>query len=193
MQAVVLASGSQYRAQLLTRLGIDFNVLSPDIDESALAGEPPAILSTRLACEKAHAASRLIDQACLIIASDQVVSNGHVTLGKPGTPDRARAQLASMSGQSVEFFTSLYILETSSGRHFTALDTTRATLRMLDEQSIARYVEADNPLDCAGSFKVETLGICLFESIESQDPTALIGLPLIKTCEGLRHFGLPLP
>lgn len=204
MQVVVLASGSQYRAQLLTRLGIEFEALSPDIDESALDGELPAELSPRLAREKAQAAKQMLESndgrdpakplhRHLIIASDQVASIGNVTLGKPGTPELAASQLASMSGHCVNFYTSLYILEPSTGRHFAALDITQATLRKLDEQSIARYLAHDEPLDCAGSFKVESLGISLFESIKSDDPTALIGLPLIKVCEGLRYLGLQLP
>ncbi|MFK8078721.1 MAG: nucleoside triphosphate pyrophosphatase [Granulosicoccus sp.] len=193
MQAVVLASGSQYRAQLLTRLGLDFRVVNPDIDETPLTREPPADLSKRLARQKAEAAGRMLTGDHLIIASDQVVANGDSTLGKPGTPQRACEQLANMSGRCVDVFTSLHIIETSSARHFAALDNTRATLRVLDEQSIARYIAQDAPLDCAGSFKAEALGITLFETIHSNDPTALIGLPMIKVCEGLRYFGIQLP
>lgn len=204
MQAVVLASGSQYRAELLSRLRIDFQAISPDVDESGLESESPSELATRLARLKADAVCDTLAKAAdhrrnpsntahLIIGSDQVASIGNVTLGKPGTSERACAQLASMSGQCVTFFTALCILETSSGRCSTALDSTRATLRALDEKSIARYVALDQPLDCAGSFKVESLGISLFESIQCDDPTALVGLPLIKVCEGLRKFGLQLP
>ncbi|MFK7996982.1 MAG: nucleoside triphosphate pyrophosphatase [Granulosicoccus sp.] len=204
MQAVVLASGSQYRAQLLSRLGVDFRVISPDIDESIRAGEPFSALSLRLAREKALKVSQMLAEDsqsetalslpdCLIIASDQVASVGNTALGKPGTEERAIAQLSSMSGQCVEFFTSLHILQPSTGRHFSALDITSATLRVLDHQTITRYLAIDKPLDCAGSFKVESIGISLFETIKSDDPTALIGLPLIKVCEGLRHFGVPMP
>lgn len=204
MQAVVLASGSQYRAQLLSRLGLEFEAVSPDLDESALPGESPTELATRLARQKAETASLMLErgdnqrpvkkyQSCLIIGSDQVASIGNVTLGKPGTTERACAQLARMSGQCVEFLTALHILDTSTGRHFSALDVTKATLRKLDEPSIARYVALDKPLDCAGSFKVEAMGISLFESVSCDDPTALVGLPLIKVCEGLRYFGMQLP
>lgn len=205
MQPVVLASGSRYRAQLLARLNIRFTAVSPDIDETALKAELPADLAGRLARHKAHRAKELLrlsatnrvhaarGQASLIIASDQVASNGSHILGKPGTFQRACEQLASMSGQEVSFFTSLLILNTYNEETFAAMDVTRVRLRELDEQSIARYVTADNPLDCAGSFKVESLGISLFDDVHTNDPTALIGLPMIKVCEGLRKFGLALP
>lgn len=208
MQVLVLASGSQYRANLLKRLMLPFCQFSPDIDESAHSSELPADLAQRLARGKACAPSLttwLNTQAenddstvaqhdnPLIIASDQVASVNQILLGKPGTVDRARQQLHDMSGRKVTFSTALHMVNLTSGEHFSALDTTIAHLRKLSTAEINRYIDDDNPLDCAGSFKVEALGISLFESVESQDPTALEGLPLIAVCEGLRQFGVPVP
>ena len=215
MQALVLASGSQYRAELLTRLGIEFQVISPDVDESAHSGEMPAELAVRLAANKAEAArSRLLslgdsqtglspsgampsgvlqNSHAIIIASDQVASTGNTLLGKPLHAENACRQLAGMSGRTVTFHTSLHLLHVQSHNCYTALDVTRATLRKLDTLTIARYVERDQPLQCAGSFKVESLGISLFESVISEDPTALVGLPMIELCRGLRQFGLQIP
>ena len=142
--------------------------------------------------EELRPASRA-DASTLIIASDQVAACGDNVLGKPLTMDNARAQLASMSGQTVDFYTALDILHLQTGVHYTALDTTRVTLRLLDELTIERYLDLEKPLDCAGSFKVEALGISLFDAVTSEDPTALIGLPLISVCKGLRHFGWSVP
>lgn len=205
MQALVLASGSQYRAELLTRLGIPFQTISPDIDESVRVEELPASLAQRLAQEKAIAAQHRWLQprdtassasggtTALIIASDQVASVDKTRLSKPMDVDTAHRQLASMSGRTVSFHTALHLLDVTSQQCYQALDITHATLRELDSQTIARYVERDQPLDCAGSFKVESLGISLFESVRSEDPTALIGLPMIELCRGLRQFGLQVP
>ena len=231
MQVLVLASGSQYRAELLTRLRHPFVQFSPQIDESAHPLEQPAELAQRLARQKACAASlkdflasqlseppgkqfhrpdesaapsptpsttpasapSIANSGAIIIASDQVASVGTRLLGKPGTATRAREQLASMRGERVVFSTALYMLNTRSQQVFTALDQTIAHLRMLSDVEIERYVDADQPLDCAGSFKVEALGISLFESVESQDPTALIGLPMIAVCNGLREMGVAVP
>lgn len=205
MQAVVLGSGSQYRAQLLTRLNIRFTTISPDIDESAKPDELPVDLAARLARQKAHKAKDQLIGAVhatqpqqpahlpIIIASDQVASNSSIVLGKPGTVEKACSQLASMSGSDVTFFTSLFMLNTRTDATFSAMDVTQVKLRKLDAHEIARYVAADDPLQCAGSFKVESLGISLFQAIQSDDPTALIGLPMIKLCEGLRRFGLDVP
>jgi len=165
MQGLVLASSSQYRAELLSRLGITFDTISPDIDESAHPGEPPDVLAKRLAQTKALAAVQLLERR------GQKLQSRH-----PGPT------LVIASD-----------LDLQSGTHFSALDITRAKLRSLDSATIRRYVEYDKPLDCAGSFKVESLGISLFESIDSVDPTALIGLPMIELCKGLRQFGWQLP
>ncbi|ASJ74443.1 Maf family protein [Granulosicoccus antarcticus] len=193
MQVLVLASGSRYRAELLQRLKLPFSQLSPDIDETATPGEPPAALATRLAGAKAAAARSLTSEPAIIIASDQVAALNFERLRKPGSVELARAQINKMNGQYVDFFTALCLLDTTTGHQFTALDHTRARLRELSEAEITRYIDADLPLDCAGSFKVESLGISLFDSVDSSDPTALIGLPLIALCKGLRTFGFSLP
>ena len=194
----VLASGSRFRAELLSRLNRPFLQVSPNVDESALAAEPPDKLATRLAAIKASAPSiaEFVAKSAsppIIIASDQVAAFNNQLLGKPGTFERAREQLVSMRGQAVSFYTSLHMINLEDGRQFSALDTTVATLRALTESEIVRYLEADQPLECAGSFKVESLGISLFSSVETNDPTALIGLPMIAVCEGLRQFGLDVP
>lgn len=193
MQVLVLASGSPYRAELLRRLNLPFEQCSPDIDESAFSGEAPDALAMRLAHEKANAARILTQPGALVIASDQVAACGAERLHKPGSEARARAQLHRMSGHSVDFYTALCLLDTGSGHCYTALDRTTAHLRSLDDEEIARYVSAEQPLDCAGSFKVESLGISLFRSVDCQDPTALIGLPMIALCEGLRQSGIRIP
>ena len=193
MQVLVLGSGSRYRAELLQRLKLTFSQVSPNIDETARSGEPPDKLATRLADEKAAAVRSIASETAIIITSDQVAALGSERLRKPGSVEVALDQLREMSGQSVDFFTSLCLLDTATGNKFSALDHTRASLRRLSEVEIVRYIDADSPLDCAGSFKVESLGITLFESIDSKDPTALIGLPLIAVCEGLRQFGIALP
>ncbi|MFT4729235.1 MAG: septum formation protein [Granulosicoccus sp.] len=194
----LLASGSHYRADLLKRLNRPFQQVSPDVDESQHLNEAPTTLASRLAKTKANASAirEFIATApnhSIIIASDQVAALGDQILGKPGTLERARQQLASMQGQSVSFHTSLYMRNLADDTHFSALDTTVAKLRMLSSGEIERYLDADNPLDCAGSFKVESLGISLFSSVETSDPTALVGLPMIALCEGLRQFGLEVP
>ncbi len=203
MQVVVLASGSQYRAELLQRLGVPFQVISPDVDETVQQNEHPEMLARRLARQKALRAEQMLQQNranggsttqhVIIIGSDQVACFDQQILGKPGSIANACDQLTAMSGQAVHFLTSVYMLHTASGRQFEALDVTVATLRSLKRDSIERYVSADQPLDCAGSFKVEALGISLFETISSQDPSALVGLPLISVCQGLRQFGVEVP
>ena len=194
----LLASGSKYRAELLSRLKLPFLQISPDADESHRTDESPTELAHRLAKTKADApiVADVVAKAAkplIIIASDQVAALGDTILGKPGTLDRARQQLQSMQGHSVSFHTSLYMLNTADGSQCRYLDTTIATLRSLSASEIDRYLASDNPLDCAGSFKVETLGISLFSSVETTDPTALVGLPMISVCEGLRQFGLEVP
>lgn len=197
MQAIVLASGSIYRQELVSRLGIKFQCISPDIDESAHAGEHAATLAQRLALQKAQRAHQLLDTKStsntIVIASDQVACVANKLLGKPLSPTRAVAQLTTMNGKVVEFHTALSILNTATGEQFSAIDITYAKLRNLGTDEIERYIAFDKPFDCAGSFKMESLGISLFESIKCEDPTALIGLPLIKVCEGLRLFGVSLP
>jgi septum formation protein len=191
MPRLVLASTSPYRRELLARLRLPFDVARPDTDETPLPGEAPTSLAQRLAAAKAGAVARDHGDAW-VLGSDQVAELGDVALGKPGDRAKALAQLAAMSGRSVHFRTAVCLTH-ADGRQFDALDTTTVHFRTLDGDEIARYVDAEQPFDCAGSFKSEGLGIVLFESIESQDPTALVGLPLIATAQLLREAGFRLP
>lgn len=188
---LLLASTSVYRRELLTRLGLSFDTARPDTDETPQPGEAPLALAARLAVAKAEAVAALHPQAW-VIGADQVAEFDGRPIGKPGGRDGALAQLAAMSGREVRFLTGLCV--TRHGETpLTALDTTVARFRVLSEAEIVRYVDAEQPYDCAGSFKSEGLGIALFEAIESRDPTALIGLPLIATARLLREAGYALP
>lgn len=196
---LILASTSPYRRDLLSRLGLDFSVARPDTDETPLPGEAPEALAVRLAAAKAEAVlsrtARDGDAALAnawAIGSDQVAELDGRPLGKPGSVENAIAQLTAMSGQSVRFLTAL-CLAGPDGRRFEALDVTVVRFRTLAPDEIARYVERERPLDCAGSFKSEGLGIALFDAIDTQDPTALIGLPLIATARRLREAGYAIP
>ena len=192
MTTLVLASGSRYRAAQLATLGVPFESDAPDIDESALPGETPDALAVRLAAEKARAVLERHPHA-LVLGGDQVATLCGTRLGKPGDAASARAQLARQSGRCVEFLGAVHLIDGRDGRERSALVSTRATLRVLADEEIFRYVERDAPLDCAGAFKVESLGIALFERIESSDPSALVGLPLIATARLLRECGLAVP
>ena len=189
---LVLASTSSYRQMLLERLSIPFELARPDTDETPLPGEPPATTAERLAAEKARAVAAAWPDA-LIIGSDQVAYLGDQVFGKPGTESRAIAQLQQMSGQTVVFNTALALLNTRSGHLQTAGIPTRVRFRTLTEAEIRRYVAKEQPLDCAGSAKSEGLGISLLEALSGDDPTALIGLPLIALSRMLRAEGLELP
>ncbi len=198
MQVLVLASGSQYRAELLNRLNRPFQQFSPNVDESPKSVESAPDLATRLAKMKSEAPLLNdfvgnLPNSAIVIASDQVAAVDDKFLGKPGTLEQASKQLCAMRGKTVSFYTALYLRNTANDHYFSALDVTTATLRALELDEIERYLIADNPIDCAGSFKVESLGISLFERIESSDPTALVGLPMIQLCKGLRRFGLNVP
>jgi len=190
---LVLASTSRYRRELLTRLTANFRAVAPQVDEAALPGEPPATLAQRLAAAKARDVAQRMPGA-LVIGSDQVADLDGRILGKPGAPDSARAQLAASSGREVVFHTAVCLVDAreTPARAFAAIDATRVSFRELAPDEIARYVAREQPLDCAGSFKVEGLGIALFERIESVDPTALIGLPLMALCRLLRAAGIVL-
>lgn len=189
---LILASSSPYRKALLQRLGLDFTAVSPDVDEKAKPGETPEVTVQRLAAGKAAAVAAAYP-GTLIIASDQIaVLNGEV-LTKPGSRDRARQQLESMAGHRVTFLTSLCVLNAAQGRKQTACIPCTVTFRPYTAAEIERYLDADAPYDCAGSFKSEQLGIALVEEIEGQDPTALIGLPLIRLAQMLREEGLSIP
>ncbi len=191
MPPLVLASTSRYRAGLLARLGLPFDSARPEVDERPRPAEPPASLALRLAAAKAEAVAASRPDA-LVLGSDQVASCDGRILGKPGSRDAAIAQLQQMSGREAVFLTAV-ALAGAGGPVEQALDTTTVRFRSLAVDEIARYVDAESPLDCAGSFKAEGLGIVLFEAIESRDPTALIGLPLIATARLLRARGVLLP
>lgn len=188
---VILASSSVYRQALLQRLLSDFECATPHIDEAAVPGETPAAMATRLASLKAHFFTGSRPDA-IVIGSDQVPALGAATLHKPGDRDRAIRQLTDCSGRAVEFLTAVTIVG-PGGREESHIDRTNVLFRELTTAEIERYVDAEQPLDCAGSFKAEGLGIALFERIDSADPTALQGLPLIWLAGALRRFGLELP
>ncbi|MEO7066203.1 MAG: Maf family nucleotide pyrophosphatase [Rhodanobacter sp.] len=190
--AVVLGSTSRYRAELLHRLLSHFEQHAPGTDETPLPDEAPAARALRLAIAKANAAASG-QQNALIIGSDQVAELNGSILRKPGTAERAYAQLRASSGQVVAFHTALCLLDTRSGHQHVHVDRTLVCFRTLNNAEIQRYVEHEQPLDCAGSFKAEGLGISLFKRIESEDPTALIGLPLIALARLLRDCGVVLP
>jgi septum formation protein len=192
LPTLVLGSTSRYRAELLRRLYPDFEQRSPGTDENPLPGERPKDRALRLAIAKAHAAAEGLEDA-LVIGSDQVAELEGVVLDKPGTAERAHAQLAASSGREVHFHTALCLRDTRSGQDLVHVDHTHVYFRSLDADEIARYIEREQPLDCAGSFKCEGLGISLFERIDNEDPTALIGLPLIALARLLREAGIPLP
>ncbi len=186
---LVLASSSAYRRALLERLGIPFSCDSPDIDETRRSGEPPRDLAIRLARGKAeHVAARSADS--LVIGSDQLAELDGEVIGKPGTPENAVRELQRMSSHTVQFITAIAVLDTASRVLQEHVDVTRVTFRALDDATIARYVELESPIDCAGAIKSEGLGIALLERIESQDPSALVGLPLIRLAQMLRAGGL---
>lgn len=189
---IVLGSTSRYRAELLRRLLPDFEQVAPHTDESPLPHEAPPARALRLAIAKAEAVARSCGDA-LVIGSDQVAEVDGVVLDKPGSSERACAQLAASSGRSVRFHTALCLLDTRQGRKQTYVDDTRVRFRDLAPAEIARYVEREQPLDCAGSFKCEGLGISLFSAIDSNDPSALIGLPLIALARLLRDAGVAVP
>jgi len=186
---LVLASTSRYRRELLARLRLPFEVEPPEVDERPLAGEAPAATAARLALAKAGAvAARRAD--AVVIGSDQVADLDGRAIGKPGDHERARAQLLAMSGRIVLFHTAVAVVCSASG--FRAAERVLVTVRFreLRKGEIERYLRAETPYDCAGSAKIETLGIALVESVDSTDPTALVGLPLIRTCALLRAAGI---
>lgn len=189
---LVLASTSAYRRTLLERLTIPFAVARPDTDETPLPGETPAATAERLAAEKARAVARDWPDA-LIIGSDQVAHMGNEVFGKPDTEARAVEQLQRMSGQTVIFHTALALLNTRSGHIQVEGVPTSVRFRTLGDDEIRRYVAKERPLDCAGSAKSEGLGIALLDALSGDDPTALIGLPLIALCRMLRAEGVDLP
>ena len=188
---VVLGSTSPYRRELLARLRLPFEVAAPEVDESARPGEPPAVLARRLALAKAHAVGARFPHAA-VIGSDQVAElDGH-GLGKPGSHEKAVAQLRLMRGRTVVFQTAVAVVCHASGFEAVDLAPVRVTFRRYDDAEIEAYLQAEQPYDCAGSARSEGLGIALLEAIESDDPSALVGLPLIRTCRMLRAAGVRL-
>ncbi len=188
---LILGSTSPYRRELLARLRLPFDVVAPNVDETPLADELPRDLANRLALAKAHAVARLHPSA-VVIGSDQVADLDGESLGKPGTHARAVAQLQRMRGQTVVFQTALAVVCLESGFEQRDLAAVRVQFRHLTDAEIEAYLQAEKPYDCAGSAKSEGLGIALLESIDSDDPTALVGLPLIRTCRMIRAAGIPL-
>jgi len=189
---LILASTSIYRKQLLERLGIPFTVAAPNVDESPLPGESAADLVGRLARTKAEVVARRSTHS-LVIGSDQLAMCGRDVLGKPGSGDRAIAQLKSLSGHRVVFNTAVHVVLSDAGTNEGHLDVTTVHFRRLSDDEIRRYVTRDKPYDSAGGFKVEALGISLFDKVDTHDPTALVGLPLIWLSGVLRKHGFNAP
>jgi len=192
MPRLILASTSPYRRELLTRLRLEFETCAPEVTENHVVGESPAGRALRLAREKASSVARRLTDA-VVIGSDQVAALDDTVLDKPGSATRCHEQLASVSGRTVRFLTACVVLGGEGAAQLAHVDTTTVVFRTLERTEIERYVAVDQPLDCAGSFKAEALGITLIERIESGDPTALIGLPLIWLAAALRATGFPLP
>jgi len=190
--SIILASTSKYRSELLHKLNIPFETANPLVDETPLCGESPPALASRLALSKSRAITPTVPDT-LVIGSDQVASIDHQLLGKPGNMDRAVDQLTLSSGRCVEFHTAVSVTHADSGESLSRLEITRVHFRELSHQQIVRYLAAEQPFDCAGSFKSEGMGIVLFRKIEGRDPNALIGLPLIALVEILSEWNLILP
>jgi septum formation protein len=188
---LVLASTSPYRKELLARLGLPFETVSPDADETPLHGETPPETALRLAEAKARAVRQRFPDA-LIIGSDQVAHIGGETFGKPGSHEKAAAQLRRLSGQSVDFVTGLCLLDAATDTARRVNVVTRVHFRPLSESLIDNYLRAERPYNCAGSAKSEGLGIALIARLECDDPTALVGLPLIALCDLLADAGHPV-
>ena len=190
-RSLILGSTSPYRRELLSRLRIPFSVQSPEVDETPLDGERPMQLAQRLALAKAKAVAEKNPNA-VVIGSDQVADLNGMSLGKPGNFERAMAQLRQMSGQTVVFQTALAVVCLDSGFEQADLASVRVQFRVLSDAEIKAYLQREKPYDCAGSAKSEGLGIALLESIANDDPTALIGLPLIRTGNLLRAAGIKI-
>ena len=192
MNNIILASSSKYRLQLIEKLGINAKGIAPNIDESAIEGESAEALAARLSLSKALAISSPTPDG-FVIGSDQVATVGGRLLGKPGTHEAAAQQLRDSSGNTVEFYTGISLVRKEPQLIDTRCHKTRVHFRQLSERQIQRYIELEQPFDCAGSFKSEGLGICLFTAIEGDDPNALIGLPLILLTTMLAEAGIELP
>jgi septum formation protein len=190
---LILGSTSRYRRELLERLRLPFEVRAPQVDETPLAGEAPAALAQRLALDKARAVAQAVAAQhpdAIVIGSDQVADLDGTPVGKPGTHERAVEQLRAMRGRRIVFQTAVAVVRASIGYEGEALAPVAVRFRDLSDAEIEFYLRAEQPYDCAGSAKCETLGIALLEAIESDDPTALVGLPLIRTSALLRAAGI---
>jgi len=192
VRPLILASTSRYRAALLERFGLRFNTASPAVDEAPLAGETPKARAARLSDAKADAVASHYPEA-VVIGGDQVAASGDTVLHKPGNAGRCREQLARLSASTAEFFTACTVRCLVADLKLSHVDTTRVSFRLLNEAEIARYVDREQPFDCAGGFKAEALGISLFERMDSEDPTAIVGLPLIWLATALRKCGFQIP
>jgi septum formation protein len=192
VRPIVLASSSPYRRELLARLHLNFAVDPPDVDESADAGESPEATALRLARTKAHAVAQR-HRGALVIASDQVAELDGEKIGKPGAFDAALAQLERMQGRLVVFHTALAVLDTTTHTLQVENVPTRVRFRTLPRSVLEAYLRLDAPFDCAGAAKIESVGIALVESVDSTDPTALIGLPLIRLTTMLTACGVDVP
>lgn len=189
MLSLVLASTSSYRKQLLEKLGLPFIQKAPNINESAHAGESASTLVERLAREKAFALAENHPNS-LIIGSDQVATFDGRIIGKPHTKDNAQRQLKSFSGKKITFYTGLALHNTTSQQTKSLVESFDVYFRTLNDKQISRYIDKEQPLDCAGSFKSEGLGITLFDRLEGRDPNTLVGLPLIALCDLLQEFDM---
>ncbi|HEY9095812.1 MAG TPA: Maf family nucleotide pyrophosphatase [Hydrogenophaga sp.] len=188
---LILGSTSRYRQELLSRLGIPFLTEAPAVDETPRSGEQPSALALRLALAKARdVASR--HQEAVVIGSDQVADLDGEPLGKPGAHERAVAQLQRMRGQTVIFHTAVAVVCAQTGFEMAEIAEVKVHFRSLSDEQIERYLQTEKPYDCAGSAKSEGLGIALLERIDNDDPTALVGLPLIRTCRLLQAAGVPI-
>ncbi|HEX5312657.1 Maf family nucleotide pyrophosphatase [Aquabacterium sp.] len=195
--ALILGSTSRYRQELLSRLRLPFLCQAPEVDESPLPGEAPADLANRLALAKAEAVAQATQQPqprdVIVIGSDQVADLNGLAIGKPGGHEQALRQLQAMRGQTVVFHTAVAVIRPATHFRQQAMSSVRVTFRAdISDEELDHYLHLDQPYDCAGSAKVESLGITLLERVDSDDPTALVGLPLIATSRLLRAAGLPL-
>lgn len=186
---LVLGSSSKYRHALLERLQHPFTTSAPEVDESRVGDETPEAYVERISKAKARAVMKDTDDESIIITSDQCATFKDDIIGKPHSVERAAEQLLHFSGHTVRFLTGVYLFNTQTQEDYYALSEFNVTFRDLTLNEVQRYIELDQPLDCAGSFKCEQLGVTLFERMEGDDPTSLEGLPLIETCRGLRQLG----
>lgn len=191
-EKIILASGSPYRKQLLDQLKIEFTCISPDVDESEVKARTtiPKLIALELAKMKAEKVFQMNPDA-LVIGSDQICALGPKMFDKPGTPENAFDQLKSMTGKTHSLFTAVAVMTPKD--HHVFLNETKLKMRNLTDDEISRYIELDNPTDCAGSYKIESLGISLFDSIETEDYSSIIGLPLMELSEILRKYGVLIP